>query len=416
MVRNHFPKLMAVGLLLAVAAPAVAQDTTQAQSKPQHHVVKVGDTLWGLAQLYLGDPFLWPEIYRLNTSVVEDPHWIFPGEELLLMPADHTQVAAAPDTTTQVAVAPPVTPVVRDTLTPVTPDTVTPPMRDTLAVQQEAARRPVEVELPTQAPPAPPPAPNTPTIFARTPAAVATTSETFAGSHAVYHGVQAGDFYSATFLTEGKELPWGRVESIADLGTPRRATNATAMIFQDIEIMAPQGAIYQVGDSLLTVEIGRDVGGGWGRVVTPTSLVRVVSASGRSAVARLIQQYDQVQAGQAVMPVEPFPGRGVGRPQPVSGGVEGLVIARADPNPVPNLNDAMFVDLGRNVSIASGDLFEILPPTPPEAGGPQALAEAEVVRVGDRSATLRVTRIFTTGIRAAAKGAVPVRLIAKTGS
>ena len=66
----------------SMAAPLRAQQTRAAPQgdAPRTHVVKKGDTLWDLARQYLGDAFLWPEIYRLNTDKIEDPHWIYPGE------------------------------------------------------------------------------------------------------------------------------------------------------------------------------------------------------------------------------------------------------------------------------------------------------------------------------------------------
>src|SRR4051812_45509079 len=46
------------------------------------HVVKKGDTLWDLANYYLKDPWKWPDVFRRNTDIVENPHWIYPGETI----------------------------------------------------------------------------------------------------------------------------------------------------------------------------------------------------------------------------------------------------------------------------------------------------------------------------------------------
>lgn len=51
--------------------------------RPEHHVVAQGDTLWNLAETYLGAGWRWPEIWELN-SQINNPDLIFPGMQLRL--------------------------------------------------------------------------------------------------------------------------------------------------------------------------------------------------------------------------------------------------------------------------------------------------------------------------------------------
>jgi hypothetical protein len=68
-------------------APTQGSGPALATNAPDTYVVKRGDTLWGIAKVFLRDPWYWPEIWQVNSQIA-NPHLIYPGDTLRLVYVD----------------------------------------------------------------------------------------------------------------------------------------------------------------------------------------------------------------------------------------------------------------------------------------------------------------------------------------
>jgi LysM repeat protein len=380
-----------LGAIALAAGPtmAVAQDSTQS------HTVREGDTLWDLARQYRGDPFLWPDIYRMNTGVVEDPHWIYPGEVLRLSATEAVASVPAEDTpaptqdTTAVAQGTTAMPA-----GPVTDEVAESPTEGTEAAEQAPASL---ASLTT---------PNTDEeefapIFGPRPGH--TMQESLkAYTDQPHQAVRRNEFYSSGFLTENQKLPFGKV--LGPVTPPQiraEARNSNAMPYVTIAISAPKGAAYQVGDTLLVVEIGREVRH-YGDAVVPSGMVQVTDTASGRYLASVIAVYGPIRGGQSVLPLEKFGEPGTAKAAPVSDGVRATLLGGSGRQELKVPQMVVFLDKGRKDGVALGDLFEVRRQPERLSDGniriDEVMATLQVVHVRERSATARLINVVSPDI------------------
>ncbi|MGH7559907.1 MAG: LysM peptidoglycan-binding domain-containing protein [Gemmatimonadales bacterium] len=369
-IRSYRRSLLALTAVLAAGLPAraLAQGV-----RASSHTVKKGDTLWDIAGTYLGDPFKWPLIYRLNTSVVEDPHWIYPGEVLRL--EGDTTVAAVPSAETPAPAAPPAA-------APATPE-VQAPMPPSAADTGDG----YGMEL-----------------FRRR--HVANLENVFKTYRDVKPPLlRETDFHSSGFLTEGDTLPFGRLlgpVTPEPIETVR--ARAAAQHLARVAVLPPPGGTYAPGDSLLSV-VRLEGPVGYGEIVVPTGIIRVTGQNGDQVIGEVIQIYGPVRDGQSILPAEKFKTPTAEAYQPVSDGMQGRVLIPRDPRNLRQPGHILFLDIGSSSGVVMGDLYEAR-----RDPGPQPRAEAnavdelmatmQVVHVRERTATVRVVNLLAPDVHA----------------
>lgn len=259
-------------LALAVLVLALVPATGVAQGEARTHTVKKGDTLWDLAGQYLGDPFRWPEIYRRNTETVQDPHWIYPDQVLIIS----GEVAPTPGTPAD-----------------------EPMVEDSAAV----------AELPME-PQGEPPAM---TIFNPERYKVVRGQRTSLRINEPATAVRPGDYVQAPFLWDEDGVEGaGRITATTEADAiGLTLTDRPIQIYEKVWVQLPTGATGAKDEKFLVFRYGPNIKGR-GRVVIPTGILKLdADAQDGRATAILLTKFEDVVGTQGVTALDtiaPKPG------------------------------------------------------------------------------------------------------------
>lgn len=354
-VRSTVARVGAVGIL---GASALLPRTTSAQqpstsptsAPPAEHTVKRGDTLWDLAKTYLGDSFQWPEIYRLNTDKIQDPHWIYPGEVLKLPGATAKVVAVEP---------PPATAAAQPAASPAMPSPA-PALKPAVA---EAA------------------------VADTTPALDTTTSI-----------VPSGEYAAAPWVDQkgGPALP-GRIMQAVDIPGIASADQSRMNLYQRVLLAPPRGDAAPEHQLYLAYRLGPLIED-FGQIVIPTGVLEVMRPTqpGDAATARVVKMFGEILQGQQIIPFDTSASIVQGAPTPVLNGRAGKIRWIANEPVLPSLGGYLVVDIPRG-DANPGDRIELFKPRQPATEGrdlaiPEVhIAWAQVLRVTPYGATAIIT-------------------------
>ncbi len=350
---------LATFLLCLALTPAIAD----AQGTGRTHTVKRGDTLWDLAQQYLGDPFKWPEIYRRNSATVQDPNLIYPDQTIVIdgeVVADAGTPADVPGDTTSTGQPMP---------------------------QQPAGEPPAM------------------TIFNPERYRVVRGQRTSLRVGAPASVVRSGDYLQAPFLWDANGVAGaGRLDATMQSdGIGLTLTERPVQMFENIYVQVPAGVTGVKDERLMVFRYGPMIEGR-GRVVVPTGIVKLTAdaVSGR-ATAVLMAKYEDVFGTHLLMALDTLVMKPGVFPTAVEFGVK-TTLAYLYGNPVlPPVGHQIIFAAGSGQGIVTGDQVTLQVEMGNDERGqplpPQDVATARVTRVTQWGASAIIIRQTDGGLR-----------------
>lgn len=342
---RSFPAALAIIVFALLAAPQASRAQVLDVPEGGQHAVVVGNTLWDLAAAFYGDPFLWPRIYEANVDRIEDPHWIYPGQ-IILIPDEDGNVQAVRVISGD------------EEYVPMPGEEMGP-----MVTYQEPER----------------------TKFYRDTTETARAAEE---ALAQWLAVPQSIFYSSPFLDfSNGDQALGRIVDFE--GEEEVRTSRDWMVLYDRVVLELEGDMLAPGTRLQVFDLAEPREGLAPLVATPTGVVTILHRTEGGVVASVDAQYDRMRTGDLVRPLPAYDARPGVVPELVEDGPVSRVMAYAQVHELHQPGNFLFLDLGRGDGLQVGDELVV------ELGQPNARVEGRVQIVGvqDEVSTGRIVMI-----------------------